>query len=154
MPTATGDRAGWSSLLPYVDQGAVYGLLDDRLMSDANGTNARVRSRPDPRVCLPLRLTVPDSAPELQHDRRLGRHGEPRRPLDSRHIRCQPGGGAALEVAAIHVGRPQAVRGAMGFGGVARIAEFTDGTSNSAMVWEIRVGVTETDPRGTWALGR
>jgi prepilin-type N-terminal cleavage/methylation domain-containing protein len=45
-------------------------------------------------------------------------------------------------------------KGAFGFDQSARFADFTDGTSNTVAVWEIRVGPTNQDPRGTWALGR
>ncbi len=45
-------------------------------------------------------------------------------------------------------------RGMMGRNQSARIRDVTDGTSNTAMVWEIRAGHVASDPRGTWALGR
>ncbi|HEY2786777.1 MAG TPA: DUF1559 domain-containing protein [Fimbriiglobus sp.] len=35
----------------------------------------------------------------------------------------------------------------------AKISEVTDGTSNTAMVAELRAGITSLDPRGVWALG-
>jgi prepilin-type N-terminal cleavage/methylation domain-containing protein/prepilin-type processing-associated H-X9-DG protein len=35
----------------------------------------------------------------------------------------------------------------------ARIAEITDGTSNTLMFGELRSGISPLDPRGTWALG-
>jgi prepilin-type N-terminal cleavage/methylation domain-containing protein/prepilin-type processing-associated H-X9-DG protein len=34
-----------------------------------------------------------------------------------------------------------------------KIAEFTDGTSNTVLFNEVRAGVNQFDPRGTWALG-
>ncbi|MEO0530550.1 MAG: DUF1559 domain-containing protein [Planctomycetota bacterium] len=34
-----------------------------------------------------------------------------------------------------------------------RIAQITDGTSHTAMLLEMRIGIGEQDPRGTWALG-
>jgi prepilin-type N-terminal cleavage/methylation domain-containing protein len=36
----------------------------------------------------------------------------------------------------------------------ARIADITDGTANSILVWEIRAGSSPLDPRGSGALGR
>ena len=42
----------------------------------------------------------------------------------------------------------------MGFGSGARIGDFSDGTSSTVAAWEIRAGVGDKDPRGTWALGR
>ena len=141
-------------LLPYVDQGAVYGLLDDRApMSDANGTNARVRSAQIPVYVCP---SDSQSRTPLQNYNTI----------DATGATVSPGAPWTRGTYGANLGREQLwksqqfmsvdpkLRGAMGFGGAARIAEFTDGTSNSAMVWEIRVGVTETDPRGTWALGR
>jgi len=35
-----------------------------------------------------------------------------------------------------------------------RLADCTDGTSNTVMVWEVRAGAFPEDPRGTWALPR
>jgi prepilin-type N-terminal cleavage/methylation domain-containing protein len=35
-----------------------------------------------------------------------------------------------------------------------RLTDITDGTSNTVMVDELRVGTTDTDLRGTWALGQ
>jgi prepilin-type N-terminal cleavage/methylation domain-containing protein len=43
-----------------------------------------------------------------------------------------------------------------GIGGINKsnsIAKITDGTSNTIMLGEMRVGVVEDDPRGVWALG-
>jgi len=48
---------------------------------------------------------------------------------------------------------PATKRGMMGANFGSRIAEVTDGLSNTAMVAEMRVGLNSIDGRGTWAIG-
>jgi hypothetical protein len=45
-------------------------------------------------------------------------------------------------------------RGVMGYNGWGSIASVTDGTSNTVCSWEIRAGLSSTDPRGLWASSR
>ena len=45
------------------------------------------------------------------------------------------------------------LRGVMGINASVTIAEIRDGTSNTVMLGEVRVGVTQHDRRGTWAMG-
>ena len=52
------------------------------------------------------------------------------------------------------VARPTNRVGAIGHGRSAMIRDVNDGTSNSAMLWEIRTGPFPDDPRGVWAMGR
>ncbi len=47
----------------------------------------------------------------------------------------------------------QKLRGVMGANASVRMAEITDGTSNTILISEIRAGITAYDPRGVWALG-
>ena len=44
-------------------------------------------------------------------------------------------------------------RGMIGVNFGSRIAEVTDGLSNTGMVAEMRVGLNSIDGRGTWAIG-
>jgi prepilin-type N-terminal cleavage/methylation domain-containing protein len=44
-------------------------------------------------------------------------------------------------------------RGVMGPNCTSTIAQITDGTSKTVMLGEIRAGINEQDPRGTWAFG-
>jgi len=44
-------------------------------------------------------------------------------------------------------------RGVMGMNTALSIAKITDGTSQTILIGELRAGVSEADPRGTWALG-
>jgi prepilin-type N-terminal cleavage/methylation domain-containing protein/prepilin-type processing-associated H-X9-DG protein len=45
-------------------------------------------------------------------------------------------------------------RGVMGYNGWGGINAVSDGTSNTVAVWELRAGLSITDPRGLWASGR
>ncbi len=45
------------------------------------------------------------------------------------------------------------VRGVMGANIAVSISEVTDGTSNTIMVTELRIGLAAVDRRGTWAMG-
>jgi prepilin-type N-terminal cleavage/methylation domain-containing protein len=44
-------------------------------------------------------------------------------------------------------------RGVMGINASSTLQQITDGTSKTVMLGEIRAGVDERDPRGTWAFG-
>ncbi|MCO6046503.1 DUF1559 domain-containing protein [Aeoliella sp. ICT_H6.2] len=48
---------------------------------------------------------------------------------------------------------PNRYRGVMGVNATTKVAQITDGTSNTIMLGEIRAGVQAEDPRGTWAFG-
>lgn len=45
------------------------------------------------------------------------------------------------------------IRGVMGANIAVRMAEVTDGTSNTIMITELRIGLAKVDRRGVWALG-
>lgn len=49
---------------------------------------------------------------------------------------------------------PSQQRGVMGYNGWGGINAVIDGTSNTVASWEIRAGLTVTDPRGLWANAR
>jgi prepilin-type N-terminal cleavage/methylation domain-containing protein len=59
-----------------------------------------------------------------------------------------PAGGAD----AVFWKNPQ-TRGVMGMNVALGIPKITDGTSQTILVGELRAGISEFDPRGTWALG-
>lgn len=44
-------------------------------------------------------------------------------------------------------------RGVMGMNTSLKISQITDGTSQTVLIGELRAGISESDPRGTWALG-
>jgi prepilin-type N-terminal cleavage/methylation domain-containing protein len=44
-------------------------------------------------------------------------------------------------------------RGVMGMNVALKIAQITDGTAYTILIGELRAGLSEVDPRGTWALG-
>jgi type II secretory pathway pseudopilin PulG len=53
---------------------------------------------------------------------------------------------------AIYWKNPQ-TRGVMGLNVALGIPKITDGTSQTILIGELRAGISEADPRGTWALG-
>ena len=59
-----------------------------------------------------------------------------------------PAGGADT----IYWKNPQ-TRGVMGMNVALSIPKITDGTAKTILIGELRAGVSEFDPRGTWALG-
>jgi hypothetical protein len=59
-----------------------------------------------------------------------------------------PAGGANT-----HFWKNPQTRGVMGMNIALSIAKITDGTSHTILIGELRAGMTEFDPRGTWALG-
>jgi prepilin-type N-terminal cleavage/methylation domain-containing protein len=44
-------------------------------------------------------------------------------------------------------------RGVMGMNVALKMGQITDGTSQTILIGELRAGISESDPRGTWALG-
>lgn len=60
----------------------------------------------------------------------------------------------AWDTASTHSGwQKHTHKGMMGFNTAVRISEVVDGCSHTAMLTEVRVGITPYDPRGVWALG-
>ena len=141
-------------LLPYVDQAALYAKLDDgAAMSDRAGNNALVRS-----AVVPVYLCPSDSQTSTPLNNynlydASGAAGTPGRPWARGNFGANLGReriGLFRQYASDEANR----RGAMGFGSGARMRDFSDGTSSTVAVWEVRAGIGEKDPRGTWALGR
>lgn len=142
------------SLLPFIDQSPLYNLVDiNTSLSIASGNNATVRSTTIPGYLCPSDAF--NGAPLERYNTfdNTGAATTPGRPWARANYGANLGR-EMYEWQIQHRATPSQKKGAMGFGSGSKLSEFTDGTSNSAMVWEIRVGVNNQDPRGAWALGR
>jgi prepilin-type N-terminal cleavage/methylation domain-containing protein len=141
-------------ILPYNDQAPLYNQLNNDASISVNvGSNATIRS-----TVIPGYLCPSDSS----NTNALARYndvliGGGTGPVGPNWARGNYGaalgrliGGSQTQWTSM----PSDQRGAIGFGRSANLRDFTDGTTNTVAVWEIRVGITNTDPRGTWALGR
>ena len=132
-------------ILPYVDQTALYGSYDENfpMSQPAPHVHAAIR-----RALIPGFLCPSDPANAAKLTRYNGPWG---RTNYGANVGRQRAGGNAYQQ---WTSMPGDRRGAIAMGNSARMSDFIDGTSNTVMVWEIRVGTVDTDPRGTWALGR
>ena len=132
-------------ILPYVDRSALYGRYDENFPMSEPAPHAHAAIR---QTVIPAFLCPSDPAGTTKLTRYNGPWG--RSNYGANVGRERGGGNAYQQWTSIAVDR----RGAIAMGNSATMATFLDGSSNTVMVWEIRVGTVNTDPRGTWALGR
>ncbi len=163
LPSTNGDSlysnfnysANWVMLLlPAIEQAQLYNLYQpNQVLVRQNGTatdsnNRVVRANVNTMLC------PSDSYNEFMFKRPgIG---------DVEMSRGNYGGVLGRELAPYANGNhddrwvalPLAQRGAFGYGRSAVLRDFQDGTSNTAMLWEIRTGLFPTDSRGVWSMGR
>jgi prepilin-type N-terminal cleavage/methylation domain-containing protein len=163
LPTRFGDAldqnrhlgTNWMvSLLPFIDQSPLFNLLDpNTALSVSTGANSTIRSTPIAGYLCPSDALNGSPLQRYNTFDATGTAGTAGRPWARGNYGANLGR-EMYEWQTQHRSTPSSKKGAMGFGSGSRFADFTDGTSNSVMVWEIRVGANSQDPRGTWALGR
>lgn len=158
QPTGNGDTlmtelrysANWVVMtLPYIDQSPLYNQYRPtlpliRTSGTAADSNNNVVNAVIPSILCP---SDPFNGPRLNRwaGVELGRINY------GGALGRERGGANALTR---WVNMPGDRRGAFGHGRSSQIRDMVDGTTNCALVWELRTGPISTDPRGTWALGR
>ena len=132
-------------ILPYIDQAPLYNLYDiNSPMSVTTGNNATIRS-----TVIPGYMCPSDANTNTRMNRWNGGGALWARGNYGAAMGRELGGNLTQ-----WLGISSDRRGAMGMGMGAKVRDFTDGQSNTVMVWEMRVGIGDQDPRGTWAMGR
>lgn len=131
------------AILPYIEQNALFEMYDPNypMTNSANSQNSTVAGTFLPTYVCP---TDPNASDTNAHDI----HGV----LWARGNYA--GMGAPVfgddHLAWRHLTNDR--RGVLGIGSAAKMRDMTDGTTNTVMVWETRVGPAAADRRGTWAL--
>ncbi len=133
-------------LLPYIDQAAIYDLVDfnaDRMSTNKSAWN----------VSIPLLVCPSDALAIVKSNQYTGRSTPMAR---GTYAACGGNSGGSTGFYAEFwktnwTKQPVDFRGPMGPGAAADIGAIWDGTSNSLAVLEIRATKTPSDVRGTWA---
>ena len=157
---STGDiYANWAALaLPYLEQQTIYDAIDHTVPM----------THPNNRVARGTRLSFMECPSDFGHDTLYdgsrvtvisGSHGDnwARGNYAASGMNFALGGAerflqgdVSQRLGAFNSGRSDG--GKPGFNGSSRLQQITDGQSNTIMLTEVRVGLTDLDLRGTWAL--
>lgn len=133
-------------ILPHLDQQPLYNSFDltkpisDQINRDPRGT----------------RLAILECPSDIGHSKRFSSASEGDNWARGNYGANASMGAYRLDRAAgpdsphwrLHFGK-----GVMGANTALRIAQITDGTSQTILLGELRVGLAEIDRRGTWAMG-
>jgi hypothetical protein len=137
-------------ILPFMEQQPLHNLFDPGFSiaapSSLSVNNARVRG-----TFIEAYACPSDSFATV--DNNLTRYNGPWARCSYAISGSFRGGRSWFDLWTVEGNRPDE-RGIAGQFVAARIADITDGTSNSYAVLEIRAGPSPNDPRGAWALGR
>ena len=131
------------SILPFMEQGPLFDLYDGRfpMIDSVDSQNAAVAATFIPAYVCPSDTNATD--------------GNSFQLFDINWARGNYAGMGAPVFGDDHLNWNSLSndrRGVLGIGSTCKIRDMADGTTNTVMVWEQRVGPTRTDRRGTWAL--
>ncbi len=150
---ATTHRENWViQLLPYFEQQSLYDAFDLTVPisgTDVNSQNYRARG-----IELEAMICPSDAFSDQSKYRGRGAEG-------GNWARGNYGANGALGFMNLdEAGGPETrywlderIRGVMGVNVALSMRQIGDGTSNTLLIAELRAGVSESDPRGSWALG-
>jgi len=145
--TSTDFKANWIvEILPYIEQQAIYNSFDFKeFLGHVNNTQARGAN-------IPSLLCPSDAGSGGANGPFNGSELRRSRDVDGWARGNYAGNGDNISASSTLTEDPQKI-GVLRRNVETTMAQILDGTSNTIMVAEIRIGLTSTDRRGSWAMG-
>ena len=139
------------SILPYIEQASIYDSFDLQLPISA-------KRNEESRTNVISSMLCPSD--ERNQELHISGTARARREWARGNYACNAGNGPTLKDWPNGLWGPDSQgwldpfrRGMMGPNAAVELQEVTDGLTNVILLTEIRAGLSEKDPRGTWALG-
>ncbi len=139
-------------MLPYIDQAPLYNQINFTQAMGA-AANATITSASMSAFVCPSDGQA-SSGNKFQDTGRMGPNMWARGNYAASGNGPQWNGYTNVGGTGLYGAMPTQQRGVMGYNGWGGINAVIDGTSNTVACWEIRAGLSTTDPRGLWASSR